>query len=143
MQVMHLALCMGVSMCWIIFFVLSGKVSFEDLNKTQLAIFCLVILFVLSNIIFCQKIFRKKIEDISALHSDSEKINSLRAAYILKWALYESAVLLCGVGFFISKNMIYIIPSIVPFFLLLISRPTLFGIAANLNKDPRDLENLF
>ena len=97
-----------------------------------------VVLFPLGNFIFSNTI--RKIPDGIKL---SSRLNQYRSASLIRAALIEFPGILLVIGFWFSKNYLYLLPVLLfAFVILYILRPTAFKIAKDLSLTPEEADRL-
>jgi hypothetical protein len=127
-QIIHAALCLGVLMIiFIIRFVMHNNEKPTNENLQYIGIVAGIVAILLSRIMFINKI-----QTARKLNTLSEKINMYKVAMLLQMSILEAAAILNIILYFLFKNEINFAFSLAMAFLMIIRRPTIDSINANL-----------
>jgi hypothetical protein len=127
-QIIHAALCLGVLMIiFIIRFVMHNDEKPTNENLQYIGIVAGIVAILLSRIMFISKI-----QTARKLNTLSEKINMYKVAMLLQMSILEAAAILNIILYFLFKNEINFAFSLAIAFLMIIRRPTIDSINANL-----------
>ena len=120
LNVLFFALLTGQIMILIILIFLSPNTEF--INSPPFA--TIGALLMVTQVLLSSYLFKKKLSEIPNHAAIEEKLSKYRTAYIIRWAILESAVLINGVLFFLSENQLNLIFASVVLVVFIISRPS-------------------
>lgn len=126
LKILHLALCFGALLLIILLHFFLKNIDLSTTSNPLSMIEMLAICLASINLVLANFLFKRKTESIASGKLASENIAQWRAAYILKWALLEGAILFnAQIYFFIGSNAILAIVALLLLLLLYISKPNL------------------
>lgn len=123
LSIMHIALCLGVLFIILILHFFMNPIRLEGFNKKLGAIGMMALIIASASLLFSNFIFKRQIAQIGS-EVTSENIREVRAAYILKWALLEGAILINVLMYFLLEHHpILIVVALLLLLLLYASKP--------------------
>lgn len=123
LSILHMAFCIGVLLIILLLHFFLDPIVLDGFKGkiNGIGMFALVIASV--NLLLANFIFKKRITQIGS-EVTSENIGEVRAAYILKWALLEGAILInVLIYFFVEHHPILIVVALLLLLLLYVSKP--------------------
>jgi len=108
LRILHLAICFGTLVVLVAFYFVGKNQTDSPLaqgNQMMVYIFPIMAASVGGMSVFLFKQFLAKTEQAKDLTS---KLNQYRVACIVKWALLEGAAIMLALGFFMSKQILFL-----------------------------------
>ncbi len=133
--ILHLSLFLGQLFFGIIAAVLVylNKLHFLQLHNNSQEISAICVVVAVTCYLTANSLFTKKLQEINENYKPlEERLNDYRAASILRWAIFEFAVLLCTILFLITANYVAILIAGLLMLVFLGMRPTSQKISSHL-----------
>ena len=122
---LHRALCTGVAtfagIAVLLKYVLHSPATAPELQPVLLPV---AIVTAIAGIAASRLLYKKRLDAIRGMTGLPPKADAYRAAQILRWALLEAATLFGIVGMLITMQPLFLAIAVVPFGLMVASRPT-------------------